>query len=419
MQSENGGMTKKGLLLFSALPGGYRNNDGTFNNQSNNGNWWSATENDASNAWNRNLNYNNENLNNNNKSWGFSVRLLRDLTGNGKPRGFVPRGTFSKGYQTMYANERERIVTELFRAYFDARRNKRNTINALAFEKNFEHNIFELADEILEDRYTIKPSICFIVNKPVKREIFAANFRDRVVHHFIYNYIYPLFDKLFINDAYSCRVGKGAHYGIARIDHFFRSCSRNCTRDSFVLKLDIQGYFMAMDKALLLTKLEDGLHVVERWVNFNLPLTLQLTKQTICNDPREKCIIKGRRSDWNGLPDSKSLFYSKPGCGLPIGNLTSQLFANIYLNAFDHFVKRDLGIRYYGRYVDDFVLVHHAKSFLISLIPQIADYLQNRLHLTLHPDKIYRKGREISWCCHNASPELYRKTNNQQFLFSN
>jgi uncharacterized protein (TIGR02145 family) len=99
MQPENGGMTIKWLLIFSALPGGYRNNNGNFNNQSNNGNWWSATENDASNAYNRNLNYNNENLNrNNNKRWGFSVRLLRDLTGNDKPRGFVPRGTFSKGY---------------------------------------------------------------------------------------------------------------------------------------------------------------------------------------------------------------------------------------------------------------------------------------------------------------------------------
>jgi len=108
MQSENGGMTIKWLLLFSALPGGYRNNDGNFNNQSNNGNWWSATENDATNAWNRNLNYNNENLNrnNNNKGCGFSVRLVRDLTGNGKPRGFVPRGTLSKGCQAMYANER-------------------------------------------------------------------------------------------------------------------------------------------------------------------------------------------------------------------------------------------------------------------------------------------------------------------------
>ena len=137
MQSDNGGMTIKWLLLFSALPGGYRNNNGNFNNQGNNGNCWRATENDASNAYNRHLNCNNANLNrnNNNKGCGFSVRLLRDLTGNGKPRGFVLRGTFYKGYQTMYADERQRIVTELFQAYFDARRNKRNTINARRYLK--------------------------------------------------------------------------------------------------------------------------------------------------------------------------------------------------------------------------------------------------------------------------------------------
>ena len=389
MQSENGGMTIKWLLLFSALPGGYRNNNGNFNNQGNNGNWWSATENDASNAYNRNLNCNNENLNrnNNNKGCGFSVRLLRDLTGNGKPRGFVLRGTFYKGYQTMYADERQRIVTELFQAYFDARRNKRNTINALAFEKNFEHNIFDLADEILEDRYTIRPSICFIVNRPVKREIFAANFRDRVVHHFIYNYIYPLFDKLFINDAYSCRVGKGTHYGIGRVDHFFRSCSQNYTRAAFVLKLDIQGYFMAMDKAFLLSKVEAGLHEVERWANFNLPLTLGLIKQTIFNDPREKCIIKGRRYDGTACRIQKP-FIQNPAA-VCLSAILPHSFSPIFISTISTLCKTGSRHTILWRYVDDFVLVHHDKSFLISLIPKIADYLKTRLHLTLHPDKIY------------------------------
>lgn len=125
----------------------------------------------------------------------------------------------------LKASEPGKIVTDLFQAYFDARKNKRSTQNALAFEKHFESYIFELADEIMEKRYTIKPSICFIVNKPVKREIFAADFRDRVVHHLIYNYISPIFEKVFINDSYSCRVGKGTHYGISRVEHFIRSCS--------------------------------------------------------------------------------------------------------------------------------------------------------------------------------------------------
>ena len=99
--------------------------------------------------------------------------------------------------------DKDKITLDLFQAYFDARKNKRNTINALAFEKHFEANIFELCEEIINKQYQPKPSICFVVDKPVKREIFAADFRDRVVHHFIYNYISPVFEKTFINDSYS------------------------------------------------------------------------------------------------------------------------------------------------------------------------------------------------------------------------
>ena len=283
----------------------------------------------------------------------------------------------------------DKIITDLFKAYFDARKNKQSTINALAFEKHFEANIFELADEIMENRYAIKPSICFIVNKPVKREIFAANFRDRVVHHFIYNCISPLFEKLFINDTYSCRVGKGTHYGISRVDHFIRSCSQNYRKKAYILKLDISGYFMAMDKTLLFDKINSGLIRQKDKLDFDLPVLLGLIEKTLFNDPRVNCIIKGKPGDWNNLPKTKSLFYANQNCGLPIGNLTSQLFGNIYMNNFDHFVKRDLQITCYGRYVDDFVLVHNNKEYLKSIIPRISDYLKSELKLTLHPDKIY------------------------------
>jgi len=140
--------------------------------------------------------------------------------------------------------DKDKITLDLFQAYFDARKNKRNTINALAFEKHLEANLFALTNEIIEHKYTPKPSICFVVDKPVKREIFAADFRDRVVHHFIYNYVSLIFEKTFINDSYSCRKGKGTHYGIKRIDHFIRSCSQNYSKDCYILKLDIKGYFM-------------------------------------------------------------------------------------------------------------------------------------------------------------------------------
>lgn len=281
----------------------------------------------------------------------------------------------------------DKILLDLFQAYFDARKNKRNTLNALAYEKNFEANTFALCDEILERHYQPGPSICFIVDKPVKREIFAADFRDRIIHHFIYNNISPIFEKLFINDSYSCRVGKGTHYGIRRIDKFIRSCSENYQKDCYVLKLDIKGYFMAMNRKLLFKKVKSEL-LNKCIIDFDLPLVLYLIEKTIFNDSKKNCIIKGKKSDWKGLPETKSLFHARSDCGLPIGNLTSQLFGNIYLNDFDHFVKRDLKIRYYGRYVDDFILVHKDKEYLKSLIPRIKKYLSECLQLELHPKKI-------------------------------
>ena len=122
---------------------------------------------------------------------------------------------------------------------------------------------------------------------------------------------------------------------------------------------------------------------------FDLNLVLYLLEKTIFNDPTQNCKIKGSGSDWKGLPDTKSLFHAQPNCGLPIGNLTSQLFGNVYMNPFDHWIMKTFNIRYYGRYVDDFVIMHPDKFLLQSLIPRISEYLQNNLMLRLHPDKIY------------------------------
>ncbi|MBI4649217.1 MAG: hypothetical protein HY738_22135 [Bacteroidia bacterium] len=108
---------------------------------------------------------------------------------------------------------------------------------------NYESNLFHLCEEITNRNYAIKPSICFINFSPVQREIFAADFRDRIVHHLIYNYISPYFERTFINDSYSCRIGKGTHYGIKRIDWFVRSCSLNYKQDCYILKLDIKQGF--------------------------------------------------------------------------------------------------------------------------------------------------------------------------------
>ncbi|MBK6912165.1 MAG: group II intron reverse transcriptase domain-containing protein [Ignavibacteriales bacterium] len=281
------------------------------------------------------------------------------------------------------------LLEDLFTAYFDARRNKRNTINALSFELNYESNLFRLYEEIDERNYKIARSICFINFDPVQREIFAADFRDRIVHHLVFNYINPIFDKTFINDSYSCRKNRGTHYGIKRIRRFISQCSNNYAKDCYIMKLDIEGYFMKMDREILYQKITDVLRQKRDNLNCDTNLLKYLLQKIIFNDPTINCNIRGKKSDWKGLPESKSLFCAEDNKGFPIGNLTSQLFGNIYLNEFDHFVKDELKIKYYGRYVDDCVLVHQDKHYLLECRERIRNYLKKRLALTLHPKKFY------------------------------
>ena len=144
---------------------------------------------------------------------------------------------------------------------------------------------------------------------------------------------------------------------------------------------------MSIDRGILYRRLEA--FVREKYSAPDRELVLDLCRKVVFRDPARNCVVKGRRSDWDGLPADKSLFHSRPGCGLPIGNLTSQVFANFYLSPFDHFMKHDLGLRYYGRYVDDMVVVHPDRGFLAALVPVAADYLRRELGLTLHPRKIY------------------------------
>lgn len=278
-------------------------------------------------------------------------------------------------------------VEELFQAYIDCRQHKRNTVNALVFEIDYENNLMTLCEEINNDTYQPGKSIAFIVNKPVKREIFAADFRDRVVHHLIINKLNTLFEKEFIHDSCACRIDKGTHFGIHCIDRFIRQCSRNYIGYCYILKLDIKGFFMHIDKNILFEKLAFFIH--EKYKEQDKEIIIDLCRKVIFNNPTKKCIIKGKRKDWQGLPSDKSLFYSPENCGLPIGNLTSQVFANFYMNCFDHYIKHDLKVRFYGRYVDDFVLVSPDKKYLKSLTSKIKNYLELKLRLTLHPRKIY------------------------------
>ena len=293
------------------------------------------------------------------------------------------------------------LKVNLFKAYYDARKNKRNTYNQLKFEINYEQELLKLYEEIKNKTYKVGKSIAFIINKPVKREIFAANFRDRVIHHLIFNYINPILEPQFINDSYSCRKGKGTHYGIKKANQYINEVSQNYSTDAYILKLDIKGYFMSINKVLLMQKLQKMItkQVFDKYIyentngktdqDIDFDSLFILINEIISNNPTIDCTIKGHTKDWESLPDSKSLFKSNPDCGLPIGNLTSQLFSNVYLNDFDHYMKTQLGYKYYGRYVDDFFVMSTSMNELKLLIHSIHNYLKANLDLKLHPKKIH------------------------------
>lgn len=290
----------------------------------------------------------------------------------------------------------EQLRNDLFQAYEDARRHKRNTKAQLEFEKDAEHNLIHLYHELLDRSYKPGESICFLTYSPVLREVFASRFRDRVVHHLLFNYIAPIFEKSFIHDSYSCRKGKGTLFGIHRLAHHVRSCTDNYREKGYVLKLDIQGYFMSIDKKRLYGIIQKRL--MKHWEQGgfdcgkpgkNPEFILYLVENIIFKDHTLDCKRQGNRQEWQSLPPSKSLFCQPKDVGLPIGDLTSQLFSNIYLNELDSYVKRELKVRWYGRYVDDFNLIHPSRAYLRSLIPKIKVFLKERYGLTLHPRKIY------------------------------
>ena len=281
------------------------------------------------------------------------------------------------------------ILENLYKAYFEARKNKRFTKEQLKFEANYEHYLHELYEQIISKTYKVKPCKAFVIEKPVYREVFAPQFIDRVVHHFIVLYINPQVEQVLIEDCYSCRKNKGTLYGIERAKKNMRSVTQNYAKEAYILKLDISGYFMNMNTTILHKQILK-LQLVENTAcsSFEKEVLHYLINEVIFTNPIHQCQINGNKELWKFIPNTKSLFHSPHGCGLPIGNLTSQIFGNIYLNDFDHWVKTDLGIKYYGRYVDDMYFMHNDKDFLKQCILKVQEKMQT-YGMLIHPKKIY------------------------------
>lgn len=292
---------------------------------------------------------------------------------------------------------RDELYSDLFVAYHIAIKHKSKKPYVIEFSKHLEANIRELTDELYERRYVPRPSTCFIVNHPKKREVFAADFRDRIVHHYIFMKTHILFERTFIADSYSCIEGRGTHYGIERLRYHIESCSANYTKPCYVLKMDLKGYFMHIDRLLLAHIVDKTLdHMAIRpsdgaglmWEEkIDIGFMKYLCREVIMSDPTEGCIIHGDRSDWDGLPDSKCMFLVPKGYGLPIGNLTSQLFSNVFLDQLDQFVKRTLRCKHYGRYVDDFFIVSTDRHELHRWAKEIEKYLSDELHISINKGK--------------------------------
>lgn len=269
-------------------------------------------------------------------------------------------------------------ILDIFNAYYECRKNKRNTYDALEFEQNLETNLMNLYYELINDTYEISRSLCFVVLKPKPREIWAATFRDRIVHHLIYNKFFDLFQKDFIFDSFACLPTKGTLYASNRLEHFIRSSTNNYKKEIYFLKADIDNYFVSINKTILFDIIRRK--VVDVW-------WLNLIEKIIFNNCTKNCIFKSSKQILSRIPSHKSLFNAKPDCGLPIGNLSSQFFANIYLNELDQYAKHKLRTRYYLRYVDDIVILNESAITLNEYYDSMQNFLKTNLQINFKKSK--------------------------------
>lgn len=260
----------------------------------------------------------------------------------------------------------EDIITieNLFQAWDEFKKEKRNKKDVQRFERHLEDNLFNLYTELKRKTYRHGTYQEFYVTDPKRRHIHKSNVRDRVLHHLLYKYLYELFDKHFIYDSYSCRKSKGTHKAVKQLEKLARVVSKNYSGECWSLKCDVRKFFASVDHNIL--------------------------KKLIVSKVRDESI------NWliNNVIDSFSS-EGRLGYGIPLGNLTSQIFSNIYLNELDSFVKHKLKMRYYLRYADDFLILTSGNKLHKEYLDNIRVFLTDQLKLELHPKKI--STRKLRW----------------------
>lgn len=273
----------------------------------------------------------------------------------------------------------------ILEAYLDCRKRKRSTVGATEFELDYVHNLVELMNEVNSRQYKIGKSICFVVRYPRYREVFAGEFRDRIIHHYIALRLEPLFEQIFCDRTYNCRKGKGQLAGVTQLAEDIREESENYTKDAYVMKVDLKGFFMSIPREELAGKVDA--FILDNYKGDDIEDLRYLSRVTIMNDPTKNCIKRSSEEAMAKVPKGKTLRGAEKNHGLPIGNLTSQHDANFWLNDFDWMLEIILHIYHHGRYVDDFFLIHKDKRVLLASVPKIREYLDN-IGVTLHPRKI-------------------------------
>ncbi len=313
-------------------------------------------------------------------SIGISALLLRG----GGLKGFGKR-SLSHTYSDIISLENLCLAWEEFVV------GKKKKMDVIRFGRNLMDNIVELHESLVKRTYCHGGYESFYITDPKKRHIHKASAQDRLLHHAIYRILYSFFDRTYIFNSYSCRDNKGTHRAINRFNQITIKVSKNNTRTCWVLKCDIKKFFASIDQKILIGILQE--YIPDENITWLL-----------------KNIIASFHTD------------TQVGVGLPLGNLTSQLFSNIYMNRFDQWVKHTLKAKHYIRYADDFVFLSGDKNYLKNLISQIQLFLQTKLKLSLHPDKLFLKTTAsgidfLGWV--HFSNHMVIRTKTKQRMFRN
>lgn len=329
-------------------------------------NYWASTENSRNNAWN--VNSNDGNTNGNNKYNSLIVRAA-----------------------VAYGGFREAIKA-VCKAYLDCKRGKMSSPHTIAYMEIATEDLPKLAYEIYMAIYLPTISICFLVKYPKLREVFAADFRDRIVHHWIIIRLESLFEKRFQqmgNISFNCRRGFGTLAAVKAAEKGMREVSNNYTRQAWVFKGDLVSFFMSIRRNLLWYLLERFIR--RHYDGGDKEILLRTVKTIIFHHPEDDCIINGDPKEWQKLPKNKSMFTIDRNLGGPIGNHTTQQFANFYLSIlFDTwllFLMRGANFRII-RFVDDFLIICDDKDKILQVIPKLVA-VTSIYGIHIHNDKKY------------------------------